>query len=298
MGGARAADADALRHQETRIRIRRQLVRLHWVAAGPRPDHHGPLVLLHGMASSWRQWRGTLGRLGRDLPLAALDFPGFGLSGLTRRPLAASDYADACEAWCRANGFGRVAAVGHSFGGAVLLDWAARYPRRFRSLGLIAPAAVFHEWYTAGYRFLRWPVIGRLLVPIVVWLVSTRWLGPRMYGHVVARLENLTEQEKRDLQWGFRRAREMCRAIDYYRFPHLQEHLGRIRAPVVVGWGTDDRVVPYTDAEVYLSRLPQARLVSFEACGHVPMVEQRLASDALLRDVWRAAPGGVGATAP
>lgn len=272
----------------TPVQLRGQTVSLHHAAteaAGP------PLVLLHGMASSWRQWRRTMLRLGGEIPLAALDLPGFGDSASTRRPLAAGDFADAAEAWCRARGWPALSAVGHSFGGAVLVDWAARYPERFRSLALIAPAALFHPWYTAGYDFLRWPLLGPLLVAPVIWLISTRSLGVRFFGHIVSDIGGLSEDELDDLQWGCRRAREMRRALDYYRFPEVAEQLARIRRPTLVGWGTNDRVVPYTDAAFYAAHLPQGQLRTWEGCGHVPMLERREAFDALLREVWAAGGG-------
>jgi pimeloyl-ACP methyl ester carboxylesterase len=277
-----------LRSVRTPIALHGRRLRIHHVEPLGGPPGL-PVLLIHGMASSWRQWRGTLLRLGGELALQAVDLPGFGLSELSRRPMAACDYADALEAWCRARGLGAVAAIGHSFGGAVLVDWAARYPLRFRSLGLIAPAAVFHEWYTAGLGLLRTPVLGPLLVPLFIWAVSTVTLGRHVFRHIVADIDRLTPEEMRDLQWGCRRAREMRRALDYYRFPTLEEDLRRIRQPVLVGWGTVDRVVPYSDAEVYMRNLPDARLVTWEGCGHVPMMERPADSDALIREVARLA---------
>jgi pimeloyl-ACP methyl ester carboxylesterase len=80
----------------------------------------------------------------------------------------------------------------------------------------------------------------------------------------------------------------MRRALDYYHFPDLETQLGRIRCPVIVGWGTHDRVVPYSDAAFFMAHLPDARLVSWSGCGHVPMMERRAECDALLREVWAA----------
>ncbi len=277
--------------QRTPIELRGERVSLHHVTA-PGPGGAPPLLLLHGMASSWRQWRTTLLRLGGEVPLCALDFPGFGGSDSTRRPLAGPDFVDACEAWCRRRGWPAISAVGHSFGGAVLVEWAGRHPERFRSLGLIAPASVFHPWYTAGYDFLRWPVLGPALVPLVIWLVSTRRVGRRVFAHIANDIGSLEPDEVRDLQWGCRAAREMRRALDYYRFPEAAEHLGRIRCPVLIAWGTHDRVVPFSDAAFYLGHLPDGHMESWTGCGHVPMMERRAECDGFLRRVFSAMGAG------
>ena len=296
MGGSTFADTRglattraivALRQCKTPVTLHGKRLLMHH-AATTDAESTAPLVLLHGMASSWRQWRTTMLRIGAELPIAALDLPGFGDSARPRRRLLAGDFADAAEAWCRVRGWPPLAAVGHSFGGAVLIDWAGRYPERFRSIGLVAPAAVFHHWYTSGYGFLRWPVLGPLLTAPALWLISTRTLGRRVFGHIATDLAAVAPDEMGDLQWGCRRAREMRRALDYYRFPNLTDHLGCIRCPVTVGWGTHDRVVPYSDAPAYMAHLPQARLQTWEACGHVPMLERRSAFDDLLREVWAA----------
>jgi pimeloyl-ACP methyl ester carboxylesterase len=266
---------------------------LHHVRAAPaagRPPAQPPepLVLVHGMVSSWRQWRTLMLRLGARLELWALDLPGFGQSGQPRRRLEGEDYAAILERWAAARGLARLRAVGHSFGGAVVLDWAGRWPERFARLGCLAPAAVYHEWFTAGGGPIRWPVVGPLLLRPFAWLVSTRWLGPRFFGHIVARLEDVRPDEVRDLQWGCRRAREALRALDYYRFPHLDERLAAIAAPTLFGWGTADRVVPAADAAYYLARVRDAALWTWEGCGHMPMLERRAECDAF---VWEVAVG-------
>lgn len=253
-----------------------------WAATGRGP---GPLLLLHGMASSWRQWRSLMVRLAPVLPIVALDLPGFGESERARAPLAAGDYALMLEAWCRARGVGRVRLVGHSFGGAVAVDWAGRWPQRCERLGLLAPAAVYHDWYTAGEGPIRWPLVGPLLLGPVIWLASTKRFGPRVFGHIVTRLEDIADDELADLQWGCRHASEMRRALDYYRFPDLDARLAAITAPTLIGWGTADRVVPYADAARYLGGLRQAALREWPGCGHLPMFERREACAAWLQEV-------------
>jgi pimeloyl-ACP methyl ester carboxylesterase len=53
--------------------------------------------------------------------------------------------------------------------------------------------------------------------------------------------------------------------------PHL---LGAVRAPALVVWGDDDRVVPQSAAKRYVEALPQATLHVVNSCGHCVDMEQ------------------------
>jgi pimeloyl-ACP methyl ester carboxylesterase len=68
--------------------------------------------------------------------------------------------------------------------------------------------------------------------------------------------------------------------------PHL---LGAVRAPALVVWGDDDKVVPLSAARRYLSALPDARLEIVKSCGHCVDMEQ---PDALAKLVNSFIPSG------
>ena len=48
----------------------------------------------------------------------------------------------------------------------------------------------------------------------------------------------------------------------------------RIDCPVRIVWGTEDRLVPLRDADVFAELIPNARKVVYEDTGHVPMLER------------------------
>jgi pimeloyl-ACP methyl ester carboxylesterase len=53
--------------------------------------------------------------------------------------------------------------------------------------------------------------------------------------------------------------------------PHL---LGAVRAPALVAWGDDDKVVPSSTAAAYVKALPNARLEIVKTAGHCVDMEQ------------------------
>ena len=63
--------------------------------------------------------------------------------------------------------------------------------------------------------------------------------------------------------------------------PHL---LGAVRAPALVVWGDDDKVVPQSAAKRYLEALPKAKLEIVKGCGHCVDMEQPEALAKLITD--------------
>jgi pimeloyl-ACP methyl ester carboxylesterase len=221
-----------------------------------------PVVLLHGLFSSGRQWRGSLGRLGGRADLWAPDLPGAGGSSLLRVPQALPDYADALEAWAAARGFGEVVVVGHSFGGMVAVDWAGRYPARVARLGLLAPAGAPHVFPIP--RLASHPLTGRLLVRLLGWPP----VGRRVFRHVVDDVTRVPPEEEADFAWSVSRCRVLLGLPGrFYNFPDAAAALAAVRCPTWLGWGVRDRVLPVSDADFFAARLPVVADRRWP-CGH------------------------------
>ena len=66
--------------------------------------------------------------------------------------------------------------------------------------------------------------------------------------------------------------------------PDLEKWLHRIKLPSLIVWGKDDKVMPSAYAALWRERLPDARLVTIEKCGHVPQIEKLAETLGPLRD--------------
>jgi pimeloyl-ACP methyl ester carboxylesterase len=118
-------------------------------------------ILLHGAAGSWTTWTPLLAasdRLGRPLTdVVAIDLPGWGESPgpVPDAAALACLVADAA----RALGYQEWTLVGHSLGGAVALDVAARFTSSTRAVGLVSPSGA------AVRDAVRRPLLGGLRLP-------------------------------------------------------------------------------------------------------------------------------------
>ncbi len=56
--------------------------------------------------------------------------------------------------------------------------------------------------------------------------------------------------------------------------PNLRRYLGRITNPALVIWGTEDRLLPASQAPLFVAALPDARLELVEDAGHFVLQEK------------------------
>jgi pimeloyl-ACP methyl ester carboxylesterase len=64
---------------------------------------------------------------------------------------------------------------------------------------------------------------------------------------------------------------DALKAIMDYDF---RDRLPEIRCPTLIVWGTDDMLVPESDAGEYERLIPRSRKVVFEDTGHMAMIER------------------------
>src|SRR5690606_16173510 len=101
-----------------------------------------PLVVLHGLLGSARNWQSAGRDLAADFHVCALDLRNHGDSFHAREMTYAIMADDVC-AWLDARGWQRVRLMGHSMGGKVAMVLACRFPERVEKLVAvdIAPKA-------------------------------------------------------------------------------------------------------------------------------------------------------------
>jgi pimeloyl-ACP methyl ester carboxylesterase len=116
------------------------------------------VVVAHGFTGSWRRpaFRAICHRLSRAVGVVAVDLRGHGDSG-GLSTLGAAEVLDVREAvgWARGRGYRRVATLGFSMGGSVVLRHAALYPEVDAVVSVSAPS----RWYildTAPMRRVHW----------------------------------------------------------------------------------------------------------------------------------------------
>lgn len=96
-----------------------------------------PVVFLHGNPTSSYLWRNVIPRVAGRARCLAPDLIGMGASGRPEIAYRFTDHVRYLDAWFEALGLGDVVIVGHDWGGALGMDWAARHPGRARGIAVI-----------------------------------------------------------------------------------------------------------------------------------------------------------------
>ncbi|MDP8924487.1 MAG: alpha/beta hydrolase, partial [Chloroflexota bacterium] len=116
---------------EVRLRVRE------WLGDGTLAPHGPPVVLVHGLASNARIWDAVAPRLAGRFRVVAYDQRGHGLSDKPDGGYGFAETSADLRGLLGALDFVRPVLVGHSWGGNVVLDYAARYPDEVAALVLV-----------------------------------------------------------------------------------------------------------------------------------------------------------------
>lgn len=250
-------------------------------------DHHRggsgpPLVLLHGIGSTWRVFRPVIPLLEERFEVLAPDMPGFGRSpplpaGVRPTPAA---LADAVAKEMDRAGLESAHLAGNSLGGLVAVELARR--GRGRSAVLISPAglALPRESVYAKAVLRLHVAVARAnpnperllrLLPLRVGsgalMFGRPWRGDPVELAEQARL--LAGSEGFEATIPETLGRQPC-------------GLDRLDLPVLVAWGTRDRLLFPRQGRRWVRTVPGAELRYLRGLGHLPMADDpRVVADAI-----------------
>ena len=230
-----------------------------------------PLVLVHGFGGD----KDNFTRIARFLigrfRVVALDLPGFG--DASRDP-AARYHIDAqverLRAFIERLGLGAVHLGGNSMGGFIAAQYAATYPDAVRSVWLIDAAGATPARGTEIIsRYLEtgeMPLLVRVPADYAALLRAVTYRMPVLPYSV---RHELARRAVNDYALHARIFREIA-----VESPPLDDRYGEIRAPTLIVWGREDRILSPAAAVLMRERIPRSQSVLMDSTGHLPMIER------------------------
>ena len=237
-----------------------------------------PIILIHGIASSFDTWNGVLPELGKTFTAVAPDLLGHGRSSKPRGDYSLGAFATTLRDFMEALDIPSATIVGHSMGGGIAMQFVYQFPERCRRLVLVNSGG---------------------LGPEVTGLLRAATLpGSQLFLKAATsdRVENAARSVGRKLrEWGFRATPGMSSVGSH--FIALKDHEARrafvttarsvmdlrgqridardrirlaAELPTMIVWGRRDRFIPVAHALEAHDLIPGSRLEIFDDSGHFP----------------------------
>jgi 4,5:9,10-diseco-3-hydroxy-5,9,17-trioxoandrosta-1(10),2-diene-4-oate hydrolase len=247
-----------------------------------------PLLLLHGLVGSAKNWRQNISFLSHHSSVYAVDLFNMGEServpGLDAGLEATADRLAACM---DALGLAEADIAGHSHGGAVAMMFAARHPDRVRRLILFAPANPFCD---LGHQLIRF-----YQTRFGIWLARQIPVLPRMLkATALSRMYGDPSRVTAGSLEGYIEGLHIPGTMD-----HILQIIGRwfvdmglLRSvlpgltakPTLLIWGDRDRAVGLPSGRELQRTLPKSSLLVIPGAGHIAFEEMPDICNRAMRD--------------
>jgi 4,5:9,10-diseco-3-hydroxy-5,9,17-trioxoandrosta-1(10),2-diene-4-oate hydrolase len=247
-----------------------------------------PLLLLHGLVGSARNWRRNISFLSRDSNVYAIDL--FNMGESERVPgldAGLEATADRLVAYMDAVGLKEADIAGHSHGGAVAMMLAARHPERVRRLILFAPANPFCD-------------LGKQLISFYqtrfgAWFARQIPFFPRMLkATALSRMYGDPRRVSKGALEGYTEHLNIPGTVDhvlqivqrwFVDMRLLRSALaGLAEKPALLIWGDRDRAVGLRSARELQRTLPKSSLLILPGVGHIAFEEMPDICNQAMRD--------------
>ena len=244
-------------------------VTLHYPDEGSGP----PVLLIHGHTLDRRMWDAVVpSLLASGRRVLRLDLRGHGLSSRPDFGYHLSHHAGDVAAVLDAAGVGPVLGVGHSIGGAVILEAAVTMPDRFSGLVLFAPVMPERPFEPAFMDTLR-EVARVIRTEGVAAAMEGPWARSPLFEHsfTKAGVREAAAAITRDFPGAEYLATQRDRVERSWSVP---DRLEEISLPTLVAVGGSDMPGFRAYAEEAAAGIPGADLEIFEDCGHLLPLEE------------------------
>lgn len=232
-----------------------------------------PVLLLHGSGpgvSAWANWRLVLPVLAERARVIAPDLAGFGYTKTDQDVVFDIDlWIEQILTLLDKLGVAKTSLVGNSFGGAMALHFAARYPERVERIVLMGSVgASFPLTYGLdrvwGYGGLVEEMRDLIRIFVYDQTIVTEDLVQLRYAASI----------RDDVQTRFSSLFPAPRQRWVDALALEDNAICALSMPILLIHGANDAVVPLECSRTLAAKLPKSHLVEIDKCGHWVQIEQ------------------------
>jgi len=232
----------------------------------------GPtILLLHGYTGDKDNWALLAPYLTKDYHVVIPDIPGYGESSMMEKAsYDLSNQMSRLHKFAQAMKLKQFHIAGNSMGGLFAGTYAVRYPDEVISVGLFNAVGVQSLEKSIVYKAIEKEGENLLLLKDsndIKRLMSLTFVDPPSLPYPLQKAfiktsltnRSFYEKEKKEI---------------FPDFNSLEKDLPNIKAPTLILWGDQDKIVDISSVPVFEKGLKNHKTVIIKDCGHVPMIEK------------------------
>jgi pimeloyl-ACP methyl ester carboxylesterase len=243
---------------------------LHYVEAGEGQ----PILLIPGAFSTYRHWNRIIPYLSEHYKLLCLDYLGVGDSDKPRSGFGYTieEQADLIVKMIEALQIQKVHILGVSYGGAIALNLAARYPEKVDRIISIEGNGIKHQNlpYKPMKGLLGWPVVGDLSIGAIRLGIADRLVAKSVMGKA---WEQMSEPEKKEIIEIMAQNNKTASRVSWHLISRtieasrdFSDQAKTIRTPVLYLYGGNSYYhgMAETNAEFLRAHLQNVKIMRFD----------------------------------
>jgi len=237
------------------------------------------VILLHGVGCHVEFWERNIASLAREHRVFAVDIVGFGRTDKPEVVYTFQLMADFVLDFMKTMGIDKASLVGNSMGGGISMTVATQAPERVEKIVLVDPVGL-GRGVSPVMRLMTLPVIGNVLTKPsrkgVVRQMQLCLYDPSQasddFIDRVAAIGTLPGNQRSFLSL-LRETSNMA-GVKKGIVAYFSARLKRIKSPILVIWGRQDRILPLADGEAAVQKMADVRLHVMDRAGHLPQIDK------------------------
>jgi 2-hydroxy-6-oxonona-2,4-dienedioate hydrolase len=224
------------------------------------------VIMIHGLGGSIESWTNNFDELAKSLHVLAIDLPGFGLSDKPKMKYTIKFFKHVIVRFLQQLQIDQVSIVGSSLGGHIAAEVAIDHPDLLKRLVLISPPGALPSSFKGTPALKRYAKVVNAKsiqqVKQALFAVDNKQVDDS-YAQLVYQKMSMS---------GAREA-FLSALAGSAQAPRLNNRLQKIKAPTLLLWGKEDKMIPVKFVEPFI-KMKNCRIVLLENCGHRAHVDK------------------------
>ncbi|QTA38938.1 alpha/beta fold hydrolase [Thermosipho ferrireducens] len=237
--------------------IKTRIGNIHYLESGQGENN---ILFVHGNFASSLWYKELMNLLPENYKAFALDLPNFGYSDPIDN-ISIHSYAEALNAFVEAVNLDKFILVGHSLGGAVVIDYLINYSEKVEKLILVDPAPIDGlKTPEESYPILELYRNNPELLKKAIKAIAPTYTNDNFFDEAVSDA----------LRMNPKCFTENARALEKINYT---KEVKKINTPVTVIWGDKDIILSKEQMEKTSKAFKNGKLITLSGIGHSPILE-------------------------